>query len=133
MPAPAALPRASSLPELLHSLEPLGLRSLVLAAEADAKADAAARSSAPAGVAPARPVVVTRGSAQPLHACLGSMHPDAQEIVRTAKLSWLPTEQVHKLMANHTSLGVPITMQQPYKPQGEFLRMCSSSVVRLGG
>ncbi len=55
---------------------------------------------------------------QPLMACLDSLQPAAQAIVLAAQAGWLGTDQVHQLMSNYSTLGLPMTEQQPIRPKG---------------
>lgn len=78
-----------------------------LAGLADAAAGAAAGGNH-AGVGP-----------PPLLACVASLQPAAQRIVRAAQTNWLSADMLHQLMTEHAALGVPLTTQQPRMPQGE--------------
>lgn len=53
-------------------------------------------------------------------ACLDSLQPEAKSIVREAHAGWLPTDQVHQLMADSSALGVPMTERQPIRPKGAW-------------
>ena len=100
---PAEVPAKQAVPS--HSFS--GLGGLVAAAEQASTGGGSAGGTLAGAVGP-----------PPLMACLDSLQPEAQRIVQEAHSGWLSTDQVHKLMANHKALGVPLTEQQPFRPQG---------------